>query len=157
MAIRFRQDQNVLIHDLEQRGFAVAFVRLYSNGPGRTADICLENGVRVYWDRPTQFIWAEGDTTLVEKIEAFLRRRYDSGSVTKLMAEGYAVSRVGVVSRTGWQFFRRQLRRWRRRIEVRPVVTSSLFAEPEAFRAPHPAMTLAEPPALVSADSVISP
>ena len=135
MAIRFRQDKNVLMYDLERRGFEVAFVRQYSNGPGRTVDICLENGVKVYWDRHSQFVWAEGPAALANKVEAYLRRRYDSGIVTQLFAAGFSASRVGAIWRATWTFLARQFRRWKRRInDGGASVGVGVFSEPEAYR-----------------------
>jgi hypothetical protein len=154
MAIRFRQDKNILMHDLERRGFEVAFVRQYSNGPGRTVDICLENGVRVYWDRHSQFVWAEGPAALAEKVEAHLRRRYDSGVVTQLFAAGLSACRAGVIWHVTWMFLAKQFRRWKRRIDDGRVNEgASVFSEPEAYRLQTKELGTMYPPVPISLES----
>ena len=95
MAIRFQKTGNDLLKDLERRGFRVLFVRHYSNGPGRTDDLCLENGVVVNWDRYSHKLWAEGPADLVYKVENFLRGRYEGGPLSRLNASVIAELRLG--------------------------------------------------------------
>lgn len=90
MAIRFREDLNTLLRDLENRGYRVHAAKRIAGSPGRTADVYLENGVIVRWDAHTQTVWAEGPIVGMRRVEAYLRRLYESGRLGRLLAVGFS-------------------------------------------------------------------
>lgn len=90
MAIRFREDLNTLLRDLENRGYRIHSAKRIAGAPGRTADVYLENGVIVRWDAHTQTVWAEGPLLGMQRVETYLRRLYEGGRFSRFFARGFS-------------------------------------------------------------------
>lgn len=60
-----------------------------SSGRGRNADVYLLNGVVVSWDAHSQTIWTEGPRRRAERVEKYLRTRYESRGLRRWSLTGW--------------------------------------------------------------------
>jgi hypothetical protein len=82
MAIDFFRSPETLVRDLTRRGWSVQSVETSGGTPPRAAQIRLDDGVTVNWDRDSRSVWAEGPWPDAQKVENSLRRFY-SGRISR--------------------------------------------------------------------------
>jgi hypothetical protein len=78
MAVRFQKSPSTLFRELQEGGYApVPFSITLSARDAAEAEIPLANGVIVKWDRDSHSVWVEGPIDEANRVETYLRRRYD--------------------------------------------------------------------------------
>ena len=80
------------MRDLNRAGFSVLRVEHISSGRGRNTDIHLFNDVVISWDVPSLTLWAEGPPEKCERVERYLRARYERRGLRRRIVTGWYVA-----------------------------------------------------------------
>lgn len=76
MAVNFHHHVDALIRDFQRRGLEPEIVQVSGNPP-RAMEIRVAKKISVHWDADTRSVWAEGPWPEIERLESYIRRRFN--------------------------------------------------------------------------------
>lgn len=160
MAVDFFRKPEVLIRDLKRKGFPVENVASEDGEPGRAMQIRVGQGLTVNWDRDSRSVWAEGPWPDVERLETFLRKRYQGGWLRQLRAHpgtAIAVVFLSLLVGLGFSMGMRASRKKASPASVPPTAAPAAPSPTAADASGAPAASDAAPAAAAGASAAAAP
>lgn len=97
MAVTFSRSVQVLIHEFQRRGLNPEVVATSGGEPPRAVQIRVADALMVHWDADSRSVWAEGPWPEVQRLENFIRRRFNGGRLRRLRKPATAVRALALV------------------------------------------------------------